>query len=239
MSAGRSVLAAAVIIAIAIPSVAVAFGEGDFLRLGKRNPSPNGTLAVTSETEIIADTATYGTRQSNKKDGDGGGAIYGCRSTIDNEPCIRANNLKGGRAFEFHTAGKETGRITATDVTGAPFTTNATGVATGLNADRVDGREGAELATAADFLFAVVDREGKLGAKRGAAGATLRTPATGTYAVTFDREVKDCSFTVSPVGDAAATAYGVSVPATEPKVVLVDQPDAADARTGFHLQVIC
>ena len=239
MSAGRSVLAAAVILAIAIPSVAVAFGEGDFLRLGKRNPAANGTLAVTTETEIIANSATYGTRQSNKKDGDGGGAIYGCRSNPENEPCVRSSNLKTGRAFEFATTGKEVGRITSTDATAAPFTTNATGVATGLNADRVDGREGAELATAADFLFAVVDATGKLGAKRGAASAAIRDAATGAYAVTFDREVKDCSFTVSPAGDAAATAYGVTVPANDPKVVVVDQPDAADQRTGFHLQVVC
>lgn len=236
MSTGRSVLAAALILAIAIPSVAVAFGEGDFLRLGKRNPSANGTLAVTTETEIIADSATYGTRQSNKRDGDGGGAIYGCRSTIGNEPCIRASNLKGGRAFEFATAGKEAGRITTGDAAGAPFTTNATGVATGLNADRVDGREGAELATAADFLFAVVDKDGKLGGKRGAASATVRDTTAGVYAVTFERDVRSCSFTVSPVGDATDLAYGVSGAPDDPKVVLVDQPDA---RTGFHLQVIC
>ena len=98
---GRAAVVCSLILAIGIPSVAVGFGEGRSLLLGKRNPSSNANLALNAETEIIADTATYGTRQSNKRDGDGGGAIYGCRSNLGNEPCIRANNLKGGRAFEF------------------------------------------------------------------------------------------------------------------------------------------
>ena len=134
----RYILIGGLVLAIGIPSVAVGFGEGRSVLLGKRNPSPSGSRAVTKETEIIASNGTYGTRQSNKKDGDGGGAIYGCRSSAGAEPCIRANNLKGGRAFEFATVGKEGGRIETGDAAGAPFTTNATGTATGLNADRVD-----------------------------------------------------------------------------------------------------
>ena len=121
----------------------------------------NANLALNSETEIIADTSTYGTRQSNKKDGDGGGAIYGCRSNPGNEPCIRANNLKGGRAFEFVTVGKEAGRIeVGGDHTGAPFTTNATGVATGLNADQVDGKSATDFAPATALSFAIVSDSG-------------------------------------------------------------------------------
>jgi hypothetical protein len=234
----RTVLATSAVIAIAVPSVAVGFGEGQFLKLGKRNPSQNGTLAVSSETELIADNGTYGTRQSNKKDGDGGGAIYGCRSSAGNEPCIRANNLKGGRAFELVTVGKEAGRIEVGDTTGAPLTTNATGVATGFNADKVDGRDGADLAAAGDLLFAAVDKDGKLGAKRGAAAATIADATKGSYSVTFTRDVKDCSFTASPVGGSTAEALGVSA-GTDPKTVIVDESDAATDRTGFHLQVIC
>ena len=98
---GRAAVVCSLILAIGIPSVAMGFGEGRNLLLGKRNPSSNPSLALSTETEIIADNSTYGTRQSNKKDGDGGGAIYGCRSNAGNEPCVRANNLKGGRAFEF------------------------------------------------------------------------------------------------------------------------------------------
>src|SRR3954470_6499936 len=157
---GRAAVLCSLILAIGIPSVAMGFGEGRNLLLGKRNPSSNGGLALNSETEIIANTSTYGTRQSNKRNGDGGGAIYGCRSNPGNEPCIRANNLKGGRAFEFVTVGKEAGRIEVGDPTGAPLTTNATGVATGLNADKVDGKDATDFAASSALLFADVSATG-------------------------------------------------------------------------------
>src|SRR4051812_20401648 len=158
---GRAAVVCSLILAIGVPSVALGFGEGRNLLLGKRNPSSNPNLALTSETEIIANTSTYGTRQSNKKDGDGGGAIYGCRSNPGNEPCIRSNNLKGGRAFEFVTVGKEGGRIeVGGDHTGAPLTTNATGVATGLNADQVDGKSATDFAPATALSFAIVSDSG-------------------------------------------------------------------------------
>ena len=122
---------------------AVAAGEGKPLKGGARNPSTNASQAYTKETEIIANNSTYGTRQSNKSD-NGGGAIYGCRSGAGgsakgNEPCIRANNLANGLAFEFERrrrrrAARSPSATAATRT--KPFTTNATGVATGLNADQ-------------------------------------------------------------------------------------------------------
>src|SRR3954453_16465838 len=143
----RAAIVCSVILAIGIPGVAMGFGEGRSLLLGKRNPSSNANLALTKETEIIADTPTYGTRQSNKKDGDGGGAIYGCRSNPGNEPCIRSNNLKGGRAFEFVTIGNEAGRIEVSgNHTGSPFTPSASGVTTGVTADQVDGKSATDFA---------------------------------------------------------------------------------------------
>ena len=157
----KAAVVCSLILAIGAPSVAMGFGEGRSLLLGKRNPSSNPNLAITHETEIIANSSTYGTRQSNKKDGDGGGAIYGCRSNPGNEPCIRANNLKGGRAFEFVTIGKEAGRIeVGGDHTGPPLTTNATGVATGFNADKVDGKDAADFAPASALSFAIVSDSG-------------------------------------------------------------------------------
>src|SRR4051812_46269890 len=198
---GRAAVVCSLILAIGVPSVALGFGEGRTLLLGKRNPSSNPGLALNTETEIIANTSTYGTRQSNKKDGDGGGAIYGCRSNPGNEPCIRANNLKGGRAFEFDTIGKEAGRIEVGDVSGAPFTTNATGVATGLNADKVDGKEAADFAPAADvpalagsLFMAQVAADGTLGAnKRGAVSSSRSTAAPFVYTVKFNKDVSKCS----------------------------------------------
>ena len=139
------VVLATIGVALIAAPMAVAVGEGQPLDGGTRNPSSDASQAYTAETEIISDTGTYGTRQSNKRDGDGGGAIYGCRSNPGAEPCIRSNNLKGGRAFEFVTAGTEAGRIEVGQASGAPLTTNATGVATGFNADKVDGKDASDL----------------------------------------------------------------------------------------------
>src|SRR3954471_11456543 len=143
---GRAAVVCSLILAIGVPSAALGFGEGRSLLLGKRNPGY--PRALNAETQIISNNATYGTRQSNLRNGDGGGAIYGCRSAAGKEPCIRANNLSTGPAREVATDGNEGGRITTKDATGAPFTTNATGVATGLNADKVDGKDASDLAAA-------------------------------------------------------------------------------------------
>ncbi len=129
------------------------------IEIGERNPA--GGTDAPSETKIIGNTAigTYGTRQSNK--GKGGGAIYGCRTSlnatsVDNPdlstPCIRVNNLTGGKAFDFVF---DTGPIGGVIQSGnslktprpnaAPFITNANAIALGLNADRVDGKHADEL----------------------------------------------------------------------------------------------
>lgn len=141
---------ASIALVVAIGGTAYATGEGNPILGGVRNPGNNQSQALKGETQIIANNSTYGTRQSNKSN-NGGGAIYGCRSKVggsaaNQEPCIRANNLSTGSAFEFATTGTVGGLITTASTGGAPFTTNATGVATGLNADRVDGKD------ASDFL---------------------------------------------------------------------------------------
>ena len=92
------VLALAASIVLIAP-LAIA-GTGDNIREGVRNPTGGG--AASKETQIIARTGkdVYGTRQSNL--GDGGGAIYGCRASLDTSgigdpkkstPCVRVNNL--------------------------------------------------------------------------------------------------------------------------------------------------
>jgi hypothetical protein len=240
---GRAAVVCSLILAIGVPSVAMGFGEGRNLLLGKRNPSNNPSLALTTETEIIANSPTYGTRQSNKKDGDGGGAIYGCRSSLGNEPCVRAANLKGGRAFEFVTIGAQAGRIETGSPTGAPFTTNATGVATGLNADRVDGKEAADFAPAADvtalagsLMFAAVTDPGAADVTFTGRGVTAATQTSANvYTVTFNKDVSKCSFTANPVGS-TPEALAVAAGGTNTQVVVTK---AAGADTSFHLQVIC
>lgn len=150
----RHVAVATGILVLGIAPFGIA-ATGDALREGARN----GT--ATKETQIIsnnaATTATtggYTTRQSNTSDS-GGGAVYGCRSTAGGSaanppknPCLRVNNLANGFAFEFNASGGESAGLITVGTGGdgkKPFTTNATGVATGLNADRVDGADAAQL----------------------------------------------------------------------------------------------
>ena len=136
---------------VAIGGTAYATGEGKPILGGTRNPGTDKSKSLSKETQIIASVSTYGTRQSNKSS-NGGGAIYGCRSAAggsanSQEPCIRANNLSSGLAFEFATTGTSGGLITGKDANSVPFTTTATGVATGLNADRVDSLNADQIVT--------------------------------------------------------------------------------------------
>ena len=234
----RYILAGALVLAIGIPSVAVGFGEGRDTRLGKRNPS-SGSLS--SETQIIASNGSYGTRQSNKRDGEGGGAIYGCRSSAGKEPCVRANNLKGGRAFEFVTVGKEAGLIQVGDITAPPFTTNATGKVANLDADKVDGKSSEEFANAGDLGFASVKADGTFVAGRGATASAKSNVAENTYTVTFNKDVSKCSFTAGAVGGSSDVGGFGAATGQQPTQVLVDEPDNAGGGAGrdFHLQVIC
>lgn len=157
----RTIFAGAVAAGILIGAPFAGADTRDVLREGVRNPSSGD---AERETQVIARTGkdTYGTRQSNL--GAGGGAIYGCRSTLDTStsaavgdpkkstPCVRVNNLSSGKAFDFQA--KE-GRLVGVIQSGnnllmpkptvAPFVTNATGVAAGLNADRVDSLNASEI----------------------------------------------------------------------------------------------
>jgi hypothetical protein len=260
-SKGPLVLVSAVVIGLLASSFAMASGEGKNLLLGKRNPGSNASAALSSETQIIANNGTYGTRQSNKSD-NGGGAIYGCRSKLGgsekgNEPCVRSSNLADGRAFEFSSnGGTEVGRITSGNTKAAPFTTNATGVATGLNADQVDGKGADDIAKAAhddavttanaaataavqgSISFGAVGADGTLAAKRGVSSSA--TTGTGTYQVVFANDISACAIqaTEATVTDAGAAAAGLTA---DKKTVNVSTRDAvgALANRGFHLTVTC
>jgi hypothetical protein len=249
---GKYVLLSAIVLAVLVSPFAFASGEGSFLKIGKRNPAAGG--AAGSETEIIANSATYGTRQSNLKDGDGGGAIYGCRSAAvpapgkagtSIEPCIRGNNLKDGRAFEFNSVtGTEVGRITVGNDNGdnpsaKPFTTNATGVATGLNADRLDGKSADDLVP----LRADVNGDGSL--SRGTTGTTSSRPQAGVYNVVFPRDITQCTpvATVgSPGAGNPARAFidvGQLTGNTNGLSINVQDSDGTNTNRPFHVIVVC
>jgi hypothetical protein len=238
---GPWILASALLVALLVAPFAGAFGEGNNVRGGARNPSPDSRKAYTKETQIIANVSTYGTRQSNKSS-NGGGAVYGCRSATGgtpkgNEPCLRASNLTNGRAFEFNAnGGTEVGAITG-PATAAPFITTAKGVATGLNADQVDGKSADEITAAAQARFAnVTGATGALGDQRGAT-ASARS-ATGIYSVDFNADVSKCARTATITGTDAGQ---VTTAATDADTVAVRTFDGTGtaADRSFDLVVTC
>jgi hypothetical protein len=246
---GRYVLGSALILAILVAPFAVASGEGDPIEGGTRNPSNNKSAALTRETGILTENGTYGTRQSNKKKGDGGGAIYGCRSAPGHEPCVRANNLENGRAFEFATSnGTEGGFIDVgsgpVNTKAVPFNTNAAARVANLNADRVDDLHASEIVAQAKDLWAVVTADGGL-SRKNAAVASAAKLATGEYEVVFDRDVTACAYNVSigssdttepALGESAASQRAGNV-----KAVAVVTADSAGTKADrpFHLTVNC
>ncbi len=215
-------LASVVVTALVISPFAFATGEGSPIKGGARNPSPNSALSYHAETQIIVGSTGYGTRQSNK--GTGGAAIYGCRAVTGGPPCLRASDLSTGEAFQFQTAGPLGGTITAAGGDNAkPFTTNATGVATGLNADRVDGQNAADISTGAVTAaraltpFAQIAADGTLLLGKGVVSSAHGNAATGAgsgpgnYTVVFASDVSKCAIiaTESQLGDAGSIGAAV------------------------------
>jgi len=234
---GPWILASALLVALLVAPFAGAFGEGNAVRGGARNPSSDARRAYSKETQIIANVSTYGTRQSNKSN-NGGGAVYGCRSGAGgtpkgNEPCLRASNLSNGRAFEFNTnSGTEVGAITG-PATAAPFTTTAKGVATGLNADQVDGKNASDIVAdaQASTKFAAVNLDGTSTNNRGVK-STAKATGTGNYTVTLDADVSKCARTAT-VSSATAAIATTEAGAT-PDVVTVHTFDLAGGAAADH-----
>ena len=245
---GRYLLTSSIVLAVLVAPFAMASGEGRSIRGGERNPSSNKSAALTRETGILTQNGTYGTRQSNKKDGDGGGAIYGCRSAPGREPCIRANNLKNGRAFEFDTSsGTQGGYIDVgtgnPNVNATPFGTNAAGKVTNLNADRVDDLHADEIIARAKDQWAVVGSDGALTRKNGAASVTKL--GAGDYEVVFGASVASCAYNATlgtaDTADPPAGEVGVSQRAGNANAVRVVTRESAGtaADRPFHLTVVC
>jgi hypothetical protein len=239
--------ACALALAAAIASQAMAAGEGTNARLGVRNPS-SGNLTV--QTQIIASNNNWGTRQSNK--GSGGGAIYGCRSGPGAESCVRAVNLMNGIAFSFQSnsgtspvgsfqVGSSSSTVSSTV---APFTTNAAGKVTNLNADMVDGLSASEIESqavnqaVAQSSIAAVASNGVLGKARGATGSA-RT-GTGTYIVTFGASIAKCVYqaTIDSAGGAPGVVSTTEATATTVSVSTFNVAGAAADRP-FQLTVTC
>jgi hypothetical protein len=257
----RSVIAATGLLVLCVAPFASAV-TGGALREGVRN----GT--TTSETQIISNIASstgptggYSTRQSNLSTS-GGGAVYGCRSAAGGSaatprpqnPCIRANNLSTGFAFEFNASdGAIAGLITVGtggDAT-KPFVTNATGVATGLNADRVDGKHYEDIVkdsvAAAQALkpFAQVTANATAEQTRGveANGVSDAPAGAGSSTVVFTGDLSACALTASIIGNApgqitVTPTVAANKATTSVEVHTYNAAGVHDNR-AFHLSANC
>lgn len=251
----RAILASAVLL-LTVVSAALggtfAYAAGQPVRGGTKNPTFGGFFGTT---QIWANNSTWGTRQSNL--GSGGSAIYGCRSLKGGLPCLDADNLKGGPAFEFITTGAIGGSILVANSSAAPFTTNGHGVATGLNANYLQGKQASEFQLAnqpaananelggqppssyvstGQLLFADVGPGPVIQSTR---GATTVGQLETTYTVVFGTtNVSKCAYTASPQGAALAGGQlGVAPSASNASAVVVSAPGGFTG--GFDLQVVC
>ncbi len=272
----RSVVAATGLLVLCLAPFAAA-GTGDPVRQGVRN----GT--TTQETEIISNIRSttalkggYSTRQSNLS-ASGGGAIYGCRSKaggsaakpLPQNPCLRANNLSTGYAFEFNASNGDVGGLFSVGAGGdskRPFITNATGVALGLNADEVDGldasdiiaaaraktkldadtldgRDSASFASLAPFAQVTASGETGEGASRGVTSGGVTRTGLGVYAVTFTGNLSNCALSATITGAEFGHITATPVVTGGNTTVAVLTASATDpavaADRPFHLVAHC
>src|SRR4051812_1393531 len=185
---GKYLVISSVLLALLVAPFALA-ADGDAVRAG-------GRTTFTSITRVLGDSSTYATQQSNLRSGDGGAARYGCRSSAANEFCLLSKNTGGGGSFRFQSLNSLLGGSievnppsgkTAADA--KPFTTNAHGVATGLNADQVDGMSADDIVKAAKTTgptYALLTADGKTNASRtkGVTDTNVVHATAGVYCFT-------------------------------------------------------
>ena len=205
MQRTRSVLTASVVLTLGISSFAVA-GNGDPVVQGKRNGTTTKTTSLVSNVDTVGDKLGYGFRSSNKST-TGGSSLLGCRSTggTGTAPCLNVNNASTGTAFDFKsTSGTSAGRfLVGNGGDGVrPFTTNATGVADGLNADRVDGQNAADIVRSAKPRWLLVNAAGEIERQSGgfrivAAYPTTPPPANGNVYIDAGEDLTDNGITAT------------------------------------------
>jgi hypothetical protein len=191
MKTGRYAVISSLILALLVAPLAIA-ANGDPMTAG-------GRTTFTGITRVLGNSSTYATQQSNLNNGDGGAARYGCRSNPGREACLLSKNLGGGAAFRFQAATALLGGTievepppgkSPADV--KPFTTNATGVATGLNADQVDGMSADEIlkqsqqdaAAASTYARVAADGNSDESRSQSVADANVAHAGVGVYCFT-------------------------------------------------------
>src|SRR4051794_6121006 len=147
------------------------------LQAGARTPRLGNLHSQTALATRISDFGFKATNSSPL----GGAAEFGCFAGVRKaaDPCLEVSNRHNGNVFEFLFNGALGGRIQVGKnarknfPTARPFVTNATGVATGLNADRVDGLHAQDIIdTAVSRASVITGAQGPQGAQgpRGAQG---------------------------------------------------------------------
>lgn len=215
------------------------------------NPASGTYLRTTG---IFANFNSWSTRVQNV--GSGGAGTFGCKAPSSGSACLASENSNGGLAFTFAGTGATGGKILLTNPSAAPFTTNAHGEASGLNANYLQGKEAkefqlakepaananelggkpsSEYLTTSALLFADVSSEPKILSGR---GATAVTQSGQSFTVTFGANLSKCSLTASPTGAALSSGQlGVEVSAGNASEAIVNVPSGFTG--GFDLQVLC
>jgi hypothetical protein len=128
---------------VASPFAVGAAFKGKSIIAGTRTPV---TGTVKTPTTLETDVDSWGFHVANRSNR-GGAVQASCRSlfTGRRNACLQAANSANGQAFAINFRGALGGQfLVGSDLSkpfpnARPFITNATGVATGLNADQVDG----------------------------------------------------------------------------------------------------
>jgi hypothetical protein len=260
----RAAMLSATALAIFAAPVALAMGARAHIATLADNTPLKGAIhnpassAYFQTTGIFANFSGWSTRIQNL--GSGGAGTFGCKANSSGSACLASENSKGGLAFTFASTGGLGGKILLTNPTAAPFTTNAHGEASGLNANYLQGKEAkefqlakepaanandlggkpaAEYLTTGQMLFADVSdvaSEAKIVSTR---GATTVTQSSETFTVTFgSANLSKCALTASPIGAALSSGQlGVEVSTSNASEAIVSAPGSFTG--GFDLQIVC
>jgi hypothetical protein len=195
------------VLAIIVAPVAMGAGDGKPIKLGKRNPVRG---AAKRTTQLVAKTKS--------------GA-----NTLK-----VTNTGKGGQAFQFVAVKGTLGgviqigsKFATPHPEARPFTTNATGVATGLNAERVDGLTASDIITQAQqtnplagapsFAFARVAANGTTDQNRsqGVTNANVTHPGTGVHCfISLTSRPKNANVTLDAPAVGMASVNTTDAPTT-------------------------
>jgi hypothetical protein len=166
---------------------------------------------------------------------------------------VRAVNLQNGLAFSFqansgNTVGSfQVGTTGAVNPNAAPFTTNASGMVTNLNANLLGGLTASQIEsqavstanTAAQALssIAAVSAGGALQKARGATAASLSS--TGNYLVTFGSSIANCVYQATITSGTPGIVTTTEASSTVVSVSTFNPTGTTPTSLPFQLTVNC